>query len=211
VIHDADLDRTTDARLHWGSKHIRVDSKSAWEIRGLDAGSWFDPRYSSERVPLLSEALEVIQSRGVALLERKSGDVESTAQVLEKHGVAGRVVVQSFDWGFLRSLHARLPRQPLAALGPLSGLPGVSKAPSVFGQLNVRWLKALRKTGASVVVWNKQVSRGAVRRAHEEGLKVWIYTIDRAELANHLLDLGVDGLITNNPAKMWKVMAERKC
>jgi glycerophosphoryl diester phosphodiesterase len=209
VIHDADLDRTTDGRLHWGSKHIRVDSKTAWEIRGLDAGSWFDGRYSSERVPLLSDALQMIQARGVALLERKSGDVESTAQVLEAHGIVGRVVVQSFDWGFLKALHARLPRQPLAALGPLSGLPGVKKAPGVFGQLNGRWLKALGKTGASVVVWNKQVSSAAVRRAHEEGLKVWIYTVDRPELANRLLDLGVDGLITNNPARTWKTIAER--
>jgi glycerophosphoryl diester phosphodiesterase len=209
VIHDSDLDRTTNARLHWGNKHIRVDGKTSWEIRGLDAGSWFDPRYSSERIPLLSEALELIQSRGVALLERKSGDVEATAQALEKHGMVGRVVVQSFDWGFLKALHARLPRQTLAALGPLSGLPGVKKAPGVFGQLSGRWLKALRKTGANVVVWNKQVSRVAVRRAHEEGLKVWIYTVDRAELANYLLDLGVDGLITNNPARMWKVIAER--
>ena len=33
VIHDADLDRTTDARLHWGGKHIKVHDKTAWEIR----------------------------------------------------------------------------------------------------------------------------------------------------------------------------------
>jgi glycerophosphoryl diester phosphodiesterase len=209
VIHDAELDRTTDARLHWGSKHIRVETKTAWEIRRLDAGSWFDPRYSGARVPLLSEALELIQARGVALLERKSGAVESTAQLLEKHGMAGRVLVQSFDWTFLKALHARLPNQPLAALGPQSKLPGVKKAPGVFGQLNGRWLSALRKTGANVVVWNKQVSRAAVRHAHDEGLKVWVYTIDRPELANHLLDVGVDGLITNNPARMWKTMVER--
>jgi glycerophosphoryl diester phosphodiesterase len=210
VIHDSDLDRTTDARLHWGSKHIPVNSKTTWEIRGLDAGTWFDPRFSGARVPLLSEALELIQSRGVALLERKSGDAESTAQVLEKHGMVGRVLVQSFDWAFLKALHARLPQQPLAALGPLAGLPGAKKAPGVFGQLSGRWLSALRKTGASVVVWNKQVSRVAVRHAHDEGFKVWIYTIERPELANHLLDLGVDGLITNNPARMWKTMALRK-
>lgn len=207
VIHDADLDRTTDARLRWGGKHIKVEEKTAWDIRSLDAGSWFDPKYAGTRIPFLGEALDSIQPRAIALLERKSGGVESTVRFLETKRLAGRVVVQSFDWVFLRALHERVPEQPLAALGPLAGLPGVKRAPGVFGQLTGRWLKALRKTGASVVVWNKQISRAAVRQAHQQGLKVWVYTINRPELAQKLLDLGVDGLITNNPAIIWKTMA----
>jgi glycerophosphoryl diester phosphodiesterase len=209
VFHDPDLDRTTDARLRWGGKHIKLEARTAWEIRNLDAGSWFDPKYSGTRVPLLSEALDLIQPRAIALLERKAGDVESTINLLESKQLIGRVVVQSFDWSFLRALHERLPEQPLGALGPLSGLPGVKKAPGVFGQLTGRWLKALRQTGASVVVWNKQVSKAAVRQAHHQGLKVWVYTINRPELAERLLNLGVDGIITNNPALIWKTMAER--
>jgi glycerophosphoryl diester phosphodiesterase len=209
VIHDADLDRTTDARHRWGGKRISVTSKTASEIATLDAGRWFDPRYAGTRVPTLSEALDWIAPRGIALLERKSGDVDSLVRVLQETKRAGRVVVQSFDWKFLHALHERLPELPLAALGPLAGLPGVRKAPGVFGRLTGRWLRALRKTGASVVVWNKQVSREAVRQAHHEGLRVWIYTINRPELADHLLDLGVDGLITNNPALIWKTIALR--
>jgi glycerophosphoryl diester phosphodiesterase len=189
AIHDAELDRTTDARLRWGGNHIKVEERTAWEIRSLDAGSWFDPKYAGTRIPLLGEALDLIQPRAIALLERKSGGVESTIRLLESKRLAGRVVVQSFDWAFLHALHERLPDQPLAALGPLSGLPGVKRTPGVFGQLTGRWLRALRKTGASVV------------------LKVWVYTINRPELAQRLLDLGVDGLITNNPAIIWKTMA----
>jgi glycerophosphoryl diester phosphodiesterase len=207
VFHDPDLDRTTDARLRWGGKHIRVESKSIAEIRSLDAGRWFDGKFAGTPVPLLSEALDLIQPNGIALLERKSGDVEATAHLLESKRLVGRVIVQSFDWSFLRGLHRRLPEQPLGALGPLAGLPGVKKAPGVFGQLTGRWLRALRQTGASVVVWNKQVSKTAVRQAHEQGLRVWVYTINRPELAQKLLDIGVDGLITNNPALIWKTMA----
>lgn len=209
VIHDADLDRTTDARLRWGGKNIRVQDKTAWEIRSLDAGGWFDPKYAGTRIPLLGEALDLIQPRAIALLERKAGEVEAISRLLESKRMAGRVVVQSFDWGFLRALHERLPHLPLAALGPLSGLPGVKRAPGVFGQLTGRWLKALGKTGARVVVWNKQLSKAAVRQAHQEGLQVWIYTINHPELACRLLDFGVDALITNNPAVIWKAMALR--
>ena len=209
VIHDPELDRTTDAPMHWGSKHLKVENKTGLELRGLDAGSWFDPKYAGAKVPLLSEALDLIQPHAITLLERKSGDVESLISLLRAKNQIGQVVVQSFDWRFLRALHERVPEQVLAALGPLGGLPGGKRPPGVFGQLTGRWLKALRKTGASVVVWNKQVSKAAVRQAHHQGLKVWVYTINRPELADRLLDVGVDGLITNNPALMWKTMARR--
>jgi glycerophosphoryl diester phosphodiesterase len=210
VFHDADLDRTTNARLCWGGKNIRVEGKTAAEIRSLDAGSWFEPKFAGTRVPLLSEALDFIQPGAVALLERKSGDIGTIARLLETKQLVGRVVVQSFDWAFLRGLHERLPVQPLGALGPLTGLPGTKKAPGVFGQLTGRWLRALRKTGANFVVWNKQVSKPAVRQAHDHGLKVWVYTINRPELAEKLLEIGVDGLITNNPAIIWKALARTK-
>jgi glycerophosphoryl diester phosphodiesterase len=209
VAHDPELDRTTNARLRWDGNHIKFEDKTAWEIRNLDAGSWFDPKYAGTRVPLLSEALDLIQPRAIALLERKSGDVDSIVGLLESKRLIGRVVVQSFDWNFLRALHERIPEQTLAALGPLTGLPGAKRAPGVFGQLTGKWLKALHRTGASVVVWNKQLSRQAVHQAHQQGLKVWVYTINRPELANRLLDIGVDGIITNNPALMWKTLALR--
>ena len=158
-------------------------------------------------MPLLDEALNLIQPHATALLERKSGDVDSIVSLLSSKKLLGRVIVQSFDWAFLRAFHERVPEQPLAALGPLAGLPGARKVPSAFGQLTGRWLKAMRKTGAQIVVWNKKVSNPAVRLAHQQGLKVWIYTIDHPDLAEHLLDMGVDGLITNNPALIWKTMA----
>lgn len=209
VIHDADLDRTTDARLHWNARRIRVRERTSSEIRTLDAGRWFDPKFAGARVPLFDEALDLIQARSIALLERKDGDVASTVELLKRHAKPGRTVVQSFDWNFLRQLHERLPQQLIAALGPLSRLPGGTKKPGVFAKLDGRWIKAIQATGASIAVWNKQVSRGAVRQAHEHGLKVWVYTIDRPELANRLLDTGVDGLITNNPALIWKTIALR--
>ena len=62
VIHDDKLNRTTDAQEHWGRKHIRVDSKTAAEIQSLDAGSWFHPKFAGTTVPILTEALDVIQA-----------------------------------------------------------------------------------------------------------------------------------------------------
>jgi glycerophosphoryl diester phosphodiesterase len=51
------------------------------------------------------------------------------------------------------------------------------------------------------------VEAAAVADAHRRGLKVWIYTIDDDRLARRLLGLGVDGLITDNPAIIWRTLA----
>src|SRR5205085_2410838 len=58
AIHDAELDRTTDARKRWKHRHIKVAGRSAAEIESLDAGSWFGVKFSGARVPLLSQALD---------------------------------------------------------------------------------------------------------------------------------------------------------
>jgi glycerophosphoryl diester phosphodiesterase len=76
-------------------------------------------------------------------------------------------------------------------------------------RLSRAWLDDLQKTGAKVAVWNKQVSREAVSLAHERGLEVWIYTINQPALAKRLLDIGVDGLITNDPLLIKKTIGLR--
>jgi glycerophosphoryl diester phosphodiesterase len=40
-------------------------------------------------------------------------------------------------------------------------------------------------------------------------LKVWVYTINDPDAANRLLDMGVDGIITNNTSLIWKTLAVR--
>ena len=67
----------------------------------------------------------------------------------------------------------------------------------------------LQGTGAKLAVWSDKISREAVALAHQRGLKVWVYTINDAQAANKLLDMGVDGIITNNPSLIWKTIALR--
>src|ERR1041384_3086855 len=75
VFHDRFLDRTTDARKQWRRRRVRVAAKTAVEIQTLDAGAWFDEKFSGAKVPSLAEAIEFICSKGVvALIEHKSGD-----------------------------------------------------------------------------------------------------------------------------------------
>jgi glycerophosphoryl diester phosphodiesterase len=106
VIHDADLDRTTDATNRWGGKRIRIETRTADEIQTLDAGSWFDPKFKGTKVPLLREALDTIQAGGVTLIERKEGDAAACIKLLKQKNLINKVVVQAFDWAYLRRFSA---------------------------------------------------------------------------------------------------------
>jgi glycerophosphoryl diester phosphodiesterase len=120
-----------------------------------------------------------------------------------------QVVVQAFDWHYLKQFHDLEPTQVLGALGPPKLLADGSKPGDRPKALNAEWLNLVKASGAKLAVWNREVSREAVQQAHARGLKVWVYTINDAELATQLLDLGVEGLITDNPSVIWRAMALR--
>jgi glycerophosphoryl diester phosphodiesterase len=207
VIHDRELNRTTDATRKWRRKRVKVAAKTAAEIQALDAGKWFADGFAGTRIPLLSEALHAIQGHAVALIERKAGDAASCFRLLREKGLINHVVIQSFDWEYLRQFHEKEPHQLLAALGPAHILAGGKRPLGIVRRLNRAWLIQAQKSGAKIVVWSPKVSKGSIRLAHSKGLKVWVYTINNARLAKRLLRAGVDGIITDNPALIWKVMA----
>jgi glycerophosphoryl diester phosphodiesterase len=209
VIHDETADRTTDAAKRWEEKQVRVSSRNASELQTLDAGAWFSPApFSGVGLPLLSEALDVIQRGSVTLIERKAGDAATCVALLRERNLVNHVVVQSFDWGFLKDFHKLEPRQILGALGPPGSYEG-KKLSDEEKVLNSNWIHGVRQTGARVLVWNQQVTRESVLQAQQNGLKVWVYTINEPATATRLLDLGIDGIITDNPSVIWRTIALR--
>ena len=94
----------------------------------------------------------------------------------------------------------------LAALGPPSTYNGV-KLSDAEKALSPKWNQAVKELGARAIVWNRQASKEAVEDAHKQGLKVWVYTINDPQLARDLLNAGVDGIITDNPAIIFRALA----
>ena len=123
VIHDPTLDRTTDATNRWGGKKISVTSKTAAELQTLDAGSWFDRKYAGTKLPLLTDVLDFVRGAGgVTLIERKEGDAATCVKMLREKKLINQVIVQAFDWEYLKNFHELEPRQLLGALGPPKAL-----------------------------------------------------------------------------------------
>jgi glycerophosphoryl diester phosphodiesterase len=207
VIHDATVDRTTNAVAQWGHVGVNVSETDLEALQTLDAGSWFSPAFFSEKLPTLEEALRLIQGMGgVTLIERKAGPADSCARILKENGWVNALIVQSFDWDYLRDLRAELPDQVLGALGPGKVREG-RKLTREERELSPAWIDAALDVGVQVVGWNGYVNKAAIDYAHEQGLKVWVYTINEMEKAQQLMDMGVDGIITNNPSIVWKAQA----
>jgi glycerophosphoryl diester phosphodiesterase len=209
VMHDPTLDRTTDAIAKWGGSKIRLDSKSLAELQMLDAGKWFKPEFAGTKVPTLAESLDLIQAGNMTLIERKAGDAAACVKMLQARGLVNKLVVQAFDWSYLADFHALEPAQILGALGPPATKEG-RKLTEAEKLLTKEWIDQALKSGVRVIGWNHQVTKEAVDYAHGKGLKVWVYTINDQAEATRLLNLGVDGLITNNTSLMWRSIAERK-
>lgn len=193
VFHDAHLDRTTDARARWGGSEIPIVSRSLEDLQRLDAGSWFDARFAGTQVPTLAAALDVIQSASVTLIERKAGRPETMLALLEARQLVDRVIVQSFDWAFLAACRQQSGSLVLGALG--------SKV------LSPQRLADVLASGARVLGWKHQhITAELIAEAHAKGLKVWAWTVDDVVRARALEAMGVDGVITNVPARMIEAL-----
>jgi glycerophosphoryl diester phosphodiesterase len=189
VIHDKILDRTTNAEDVLGQAKLLVDALPLADLRKLDVGVWFEDKFTGTKMPTLTEALDLIQTSSVTLIERKAGDPAALIRLLEEKGLTDRVVVQAFDWEFVAECRRRSPR---LALGTLSGKPA-----------NPEQIKAAADTGADIIVWDHQkIGRREIAQIHELGKKAWAYTIDDPNRAKQLIAAGLDGIITNKPAEM---------
>ena len=189
VFHDETLDRTTDAAAQWGGKDIPFASRTLAELKQLDAGGWFSPEFGGTRLATLEEALALICRDSRSMIERKSGDARTCVDLLRRLGVVDRVVLTSFDWQFLAECHALAPELVLGALGDETLTP----------ELVERAIAA----GATILGWgDKWVTREHVALVHRHDLRAWVWTVDDTARAKELIGFGVDGLISNDPARM---------
>lgn len=194
VFHDKDLDRTTNAELRFGRSKLTIGQLTWEELQDLDAGTWFHDSFRGQKVPRLDAAIERIQTGSVTLIERKQGDATTCVKLLRERGWTREVVVQAFDWEFLKECHRQAPELVLGALG--------SK------QLDAAKLKAIGRTGATVIGWKgSDLTSETIEAAHEAGFRVWAYTINEPTEAERLVRWGIDGLITDDPAAMKRLVS----
>ena len=199
LVHDANLARTTDAeRVLPRRSPWRVSDLTHDEILRLDAGSWFSPAYAGERIPTLDQALDLLVLADTGLqLEVKQPDLHpgiaaDVATALRSRPTP-RVVVQSFDPEVAHDV-ARLA--PLVPVG-------------LLGHPTVRRLAAVAEWAWQVNPRHRRATAAYVDAVHAAGLDCLVWTVDRPADMQRALALGVDGVITNRPDLLRRVLDGR--
>lgn len=132
-------------------------------------------------------------------------------------GMADRSTVQSFDWSSLNLTKQLAPELPLVALSSGDawlqvGQPGAS--PNLGGIDIDTYGGSLAKAAAAqgydaISPTFRSVTPGMVADAHQLGLPVIPWTVNTTADMNRLMDLGVDGIISDYPTRLRGVMEER--
>ncbi len=203
VLHDATLDRTTSGRG-------RLADRTWLELSGLDAGSWFSRRFAGERLLDLDGALALVRGRVPVIVELKAHHragrgaahpddldlLEKVLAALRRHERPGGVAVSSSCWPLLAAAAGRAPRVPLALTVP-------------------RWRRgdpvaAAREIGAGALHPDRRLCTPRfVARAHAAGLEVIAYVVNRARELEALIAAGADGIFTDDPEAMRRLVARR--
>lgn len=192
AFHDSTLDRVTDgagriADLPWADvRHARVAGK--------------------EPVPLFEELLETFPEARWNVDLKAEPALHPLLELIERTGTWDRICVGSFS-------EARVVRaQRLAG-------PRLATSYGTRGVLNLRLRSwgvpaALRRSAVAAQVPEAQngiqvVDHRFVRTAHARGLQVHVWTINDPDAMHRLLDLGVDGIMTDHIDTLRKVMEDR--
>jgi glycerophosphoryl diester phosphodiesterase len=182
VIHDAFVDRTTDG-------HGLVGELLWKDIAALDAGAWFDPAFTGERIPRLEEVLEFMSRQKTTLIievkdpRRYPGIGGQLSEILKQYSMQQKVLVISFDRKWLAGFTKDHPE---------------IKAGSLYRGVEREWQE--RRPEIMDVYWISVLFRPFFpRRAHKKGSIVVVWTVDSAFWMKILFSLGVDGITTNRP------------
>jgi len=189
-----------------------------------------------ERMPCLHDVLQLVRDQGAAhvrvnvevktfpeqpeLTAAPERFAQALAQVVADTGMAARIIVQSFDWRILTQVRPLLPAVTMAALTdqqpgedtvrlhsapPSPWLGGLD--PARFGHSLPSLVQAI---GASV--WSpdyRDLSALAVAAAQAQGLGVVPWTVNDPADMERLIDMGVDGLISDRPDTLRSLLQRR--
>jgi len=171
VIHDSTLDRTTDGT--GPVCNFTID-----ELKKLDAGK-------GQRIPTLQEVIDFIDNKVTLAIELKEGDtVESVFELIKRNNIEDSVYVISFWHRFVKTIKA---------------MDSHIKTGVLFVGCPVNTCIA-NQTSADALVMNYAfIDRKFVQTAHKEKLKVFVWNIDKRDLIKPYVDMGVDGIGTNDP------------
>ncbi|MCW4046852.1 MAG: glycerophosphodiester phosphodiesterase family protein [Candidatus Bathyarchaeota archaeon] len=171
VIHDADVKRTTDGKGLVGELTLK-------EIKGFSTEK-------GEKIPTLKEALDFLDKKVKVLIELKEADFEEEVLALvHENGLQKNVLIVSFLEDALRKVR-ELDKDVETGL--------------IYVKHKNPLKAALELKAQYLVAFYKFMHTANVQKAHENGLKVIVWTVNTPEEVAEMVKKGVDGVASDKP------------
>jgi glycerophosphoryl diester phosphodiesterase len=189
ITHDNDFSRL-------GGVAKKVWDLTYDEIRTIPLGARSDPEFRNEFAPTFDALLAELKGRIKLNIELKyygdhqPGLARKAIEAVRARGMLDQIVVQCLEYEPLLEVRQRAPEVPVGYLLSFN-----ARKPS---RLDVNFLS----------VEQKRVDRLFLQKAHRQGQQVFAWTVDTAEDVERLLDLGIDGVITDQSALARKTLDE---
>jgi glycerophosphoryl diester phosphodiesterase len=198
VIHDFDVDRTTD-----GSglvKDMTID-----EIKKLDAGTWFDPIFAETKIPTLPEVIDVISPNVNLIIEVKGGSEEypgieeNIVSIVKQNRIESQVIFKSFNLEVLELFKKLAPEIPRLYVFVLH-----------FSELNLtldKWIDFtdIYDNPADAQYFQAHrwfITESLIEKAHANSIKIIVWNVNTEDEIKSILNLGVDGIETDYPDRV---------
>lgn len=189
VMHDSDF-------MKQAGVDLKIWEATMEDLAEIDIGSWYDQSYGDERTATLREVLELTRDRSNVLIELKyyghDVDLEArTIAIVEEAGLADQVATMSLKYPAVQKMKTLRPDWSAGVL-----------AATAIGELT-------RLDADFIAVSTASVGPRLVRAAEAADKKLYVWTVNDPIEMSAMMSIGVDGLITDEPALAREVMALR--
>lgn len=197
VHHDKTAKRTA-------GRDVAIAELTQAESRTLDAGSWKDPKFHGEKIPLLEEQIASIPPGKRLLVEIKIGPeiVPELARVLQQAGASEKnVTIISFNYDSLVEVRKRLPQLPTLWLvghpAPNTKKTPTAKPPPSVDEMIAKCRDA-KLTGLDLQhTW--PLTADDLRKIKEAKLELHVWTVNDPNIAQRWVQWGVASITTDRP------------
>jgi glycerophosphoryl diester phosphodiesterase len=191
VFHDYTTER-------WNGQPQQVAQLTLAEMQALDI--------EGERVPTLDEVCRWARHTELAInIEIKAPEIEANVvRIVREHELVERVIVSSFNQHVLQQMRLVAPDIAVGVLTTANA--GASEA-----DLHVPWPESiLEQVGARAwhPAWQTPQLDTLIPQTRARGFAVYVWTVDDIGVMQQLLSIGVDGIITNHPARLRNVLTD---
>ena len=203
ICHNYTVDETSNGMGN-------VSDMTLERLRELDFGSYFSDEFKGTQLPTLGEFLELckddmIKVMNIEIKEPQNGKkdiADKTIEEVKKAGLFDKLLVSSFDPEIIIRCKEVDPECK-------TGFLYSPDRPITYTKMVLHYVDYAKEIGADFLHPHfSLVNARFVEKLHENGIGVNPWTVDDKDTARKLLSYGVDGIITNVPDDMNKIVAE---